>query len=53
MSGFNEANTIEEAIRDRLAALPGDHWTFIQGENPRRVRQNAIAFWAPELATAG
>ncbi len=44
MSGFNEANTIEEAIRDRLAAKPGDNWTFIQGADlPREAQDVALA----------
>ena len=46
MSGFNEANTIEEAIRDRLAVLPGDHWTFIHGADlPREAQDVLIESW--------
>ena len=46
MSGFNEANTIEEAIRDRLAALAGDNWTFIHGaELPREAQDVLIESW--------
>tara|TARA_R110002124_G_scaffold149220_1_gene315086 strand:+ start:242358 stop:245420 length:3063 start_codon:yes stop_codon:yes gene_type:complete len=43
---FNEANTIEEAIRDRLAALPGDNWTFIHGSDlPREAQDVLIESW--------
>ena len=46
MSGFNEANTIEEAIRDRLAALPDDNWTFIHGADlPREPQDVLIESW--------
>jgi len=46
MSGFNEANTIEEAIRDRLSALPGDNWTFIHGADlPREAQDVLIESW--------
>lgn len=46
MSGFNEANTIEEAIRDRLAALPGDNWTFVHGADlPREAQDVLIESW--------
>jgi len=46
MSEFNEANTIEEAIRDRLAALPGDNWTFIHGPDlPREAQDVLIESW--------
>lgn len=46
MSGFNEANTIEEAVRDRLAALPCDNWTFIHGADlPREAQDVLIESW--------
>ena len=46
MTVLNEANTIEEAIRDRLAALPGDNWTFIHGaELPREPQDVLIESW--------
>lgn len=46
MSGFNEANTIEEAIRDRLVALPSDNWTFIHGGDlPREAQDVLIERW--------
>ncbi len=46
MSGFNEANTIEEAIRDRLAALPSEKWTFVHGPDlPREAQEVLIESW--------
>ncbi len=46
MSGFNEANTIEEAIRDRLSALPVDKWTFVHGPDlPREAQDVLIEGW--------
>ncbi|OSQ35489.1 type I restriction endonuclease subunit R [Thalassospira mesophila] len=46
MSGFNEANTIEEAIRDRLSALPGNNWAFIHGADlPREAQDVLIGSW--------
>ena len=46
MSGFNEANTIEEAIRDRLSALPGVSWTFVHGADlPREAQDVLIESW--------
>lgn len=49
MSGFNEANTIEEAIRDRLSALPGVNWTFVPGADlPREAQDVLIESWLKE-----
>ena len=46
MSEFNEANTIEDAIRDRLSALPGDKWTFVHGTDlPRKTQDVLIEIW--------
>ena len=46
MSGFNESNTIEKAISDRLSALPGANWKFIHGnELPREAQDVLIERW--------
>ncbi len=38
MSGFNEANTIEKAIGNRLSALPGLKWTLVRGAEKYTIR---------------
>lgn len=49
MTRFNEANTIEEAIRDRLSALPDDNWAFIRGsELPRETQDVLVESWLKE-----
>lgn len=46
---FNEANTIEEAIRDRLGALAGQKWTFLHGDDlPRQPQEVLIECWLKE-----
>ncbi len=42
MSGFNEANTIEKAIGDRLSALPGLKWTLVRGADLPREAQDVL-----------
>ena len=46
MSEFNEANTIEEAICNRLSVLPGVKWTFFHGNDlPRETQDVLIEGW--------
>lgn len=46
MNGFNEANTIEKSICDRLSALPNVKWTFVHGVNlPRKTQSVLIESW--------
>ncbi|HAU4024228.1 TPA: HsdR family type I site-specific deoxyribonuclease [Legionella pneumophila] len=46
MSGFNEANTIEEAICERLSTLQGVNWTFVHGaELPREAQEVLVESW--------
>lgn len=49
MTKFNEANTIEDAIRDRLAALSNVKWTFIHGADlPRESQDVLVESWLKE-----
>ncbi|MCY3770146.1 MAG: HsdR family type I site-specific deoxyribonuclease [Gammaproteobacteria bacterium] len=49
MSGFNEANTIEEAVCDRLSALPRVKWAFIHSNDlPREPQDVLIETWLKE-----
>lgn len=49
MSGFNEANTIEDAIRDRLSGLAGVKWTVIHGNDlPREPQDVLVENWLKE-----
>ena len=49
MTGFNEANTIEEAIRDQLSALKGPKWTFVYGADlPAAPQDVLIESWLKE-----
>ena len=46
MAGFNEANTIEEAIRDRLSTLSHNAYEFFNGnELPRSPQDVLIECW--------
>ncbi|WP_370931028.1 type I restriction endonuclease subunit R [Bartonella sp. DGB1] len=42
MSIFNEANTIEQALIDRLSALKGNKWTFVHGNELPRTSDNDV-----------
>ena len=46
---FNEANTIEDAIRDRLSAIEGVKWDYIYGADlPREPQDVLIESWLKE-----
>ena len=49
MSGFNETNTIEKAIRDRLSAEPNGNWRFVRAKDlPRETQDALIEIWLKE-----
>lgn len=49
MSGFSEANTIEEAICDHLSKLPDVNWTFLHGHDlPRDEKEVLVEVWLKE-----
>lgn len=49
MTGFNEANTIEDAVRDRLSAIKGVKWDYIYGADlPREPQDVLIESWLKE-----
>lgn len=49
MTGFNEANTIEKAIRDRLSALYQNKYAFVHGNDlPRSPQDVLIESWLKE-----
>ena len=50
MTGFNESNTIEEAIRVRLSSLSGEKWNFVRGTALQRNAQDV--FIEPQLKGA-
>ena len=50
MTKFNEANTIEEAIRVRLTDLSGEKWNFVGGTALQRNAQDV--FIEPQLKDA-
>ena len=46
---FNEANTIEEAIRHKLSSLKGVKWDFIHGNDmPRQPQDVLVESWLKE-----
>lgn len=46
---FNESNTIENAIRDRLTTLSKQPWTFVHGDDlPRLPQEVLIEPWLKE-----